>query len=67
MPEWMTSRERVLAAIRHEESDRVPLDFWAEDIVWTRLLRDLNLPSKRALLERFHIDLRWCDHPKFGG
>ena len=25
----MTSRERVLAAIRHEETDRAPIDFGA--------------------------------------
>ena len=24
----MTSKERILAAIRHEEADRVPMDVW---------------------------------------
>ncbi|MEM4745002.1 MAG: hypothetical protein QXX52_08520 [Ignisphaera sp.] len=24
----ITSRERVLIALRHEEPDRVPIDFW---------------------------------------
>lgn len=58
----MNSRERVLAAIDHQEPDRTPLDFWAEEVVWKRLMADLALPSKRAVLERFGIDLRWHDH-----
>jgi uroporphyrinogen decarboxylase len=62
----MTSRERVLSAIAHEETDRVPIDFWAEDVVWARLMRDLGLPTKRSLLERFHVDLRWTDHKYVG-
>ncbi len=57
----MTGRERVLAAIDHRETDRVPLDMWAEEVVWDRLRKDLRLPSKRAVLERFHIDIRWLD------
>ena len=62
----MTSRERVLSAAAHKETDRVPIDFWAEDVVWDRLLRELGLPTKRSLLERFHVDLRWTDHEYVG-
>ncbi|MBN2327872.1 MAG: hypothetical protein JXR73_12025 [Candidatus Omnitrophica bacterium] len=62
----MTSRERVLAAIERRETDRVPLDFWAEEIVWKRLLQDLNFTTKRELLEHFQIDLRWTDHRYIG-
>jgi len=62
----MTGRERVLAAIEHQETDRIPLDFWAEELVWKRLLKDLGLPSRRALLEYFKIDLRWTDHKYIG-
>jgi len=58
----MTGKERVLAAIAHRETDRIPLDLWAEEAVWKRLMRDLGLSSKRALLSRLHIDLRWIDH-----
>lgn len=58
----MRGRERVLAALDHQETGRAPLDFWAEGVVWKRLLEDLRLPSKRALLERFRVDLRWKDH-----
>ena len=33
----MTSRERMLAAIRREPLDRVPTDIWATPEVWTKL------------------------------
>ena len=48
----MLPRERVLAAIDHRETDRVPVDLWAEEPVWERLLADLGLKSRDALLER---------------
>lgn len=62
----MTGKERVLAALAHRETDRVPLDFWAEAPVWKSLRDYLGVGSKRALLERFHIDLRWADHRYVG-
>ncbi|MEW6234416.1 MAG: uroporphyrinogen decarboxylase family protein [Candidatus Omnitrophota bacterium] len=62
----MTSKERVLAAIAHRATDRVPLDFWAEEVVWRRLMRELGLSSKSALLSRLNIDLRWIDHRYIG-
>ncbi len=33
----MNSRERVLAALRHEQPDRTPRDFWAEPPTMSRL------------------------------
>ena len=62
----MHSRERVLCAIHHQPPDRIPVDFWAEKMVWERLIRELGLSGKRALLERFHVDLRWADHQYIG-
>lgn len=62
----IAGRERVFCALDHRESDRTPLDFWAEKEVWERLLRDLALPNKRALLQRFQVDLRWMDHRYIG-
>ncbi len=44
----MTSRERVLAAIRHEESDKVPIDLGSTPssgisaIAYSNLLKHLN-------------------------
>lgn len=54
----MTSRERVLAALRHEQPDRVPRDFWAEPPAWNRLLAHTGLKHKSQLLEDLGIDVR---------
>ncbi len=56
MEETLTSRERVLAALRHEEADRVPIDFGAfrssgiHAGLYARLRRYLGLPEKRVRL-----------------
>ena len=55
----MTSRERVLSACRHQKTDRVPIDFFSDAKTEERLIRDLNLPDREALLERLHVDCRW--------
>jgi uroporphyrinogen decarboxylase len=55
----MLPRERVLAAINHKQPDRAPVDLWAEDPVWDRLLRDLQMPTRDALLERLEVDVRY--------
>ncbi|MGA2257387.1 MAG: uroporphyrinogen decarboxylase family protein [Thermoguttaceae bacterium] len=55
----MTPRERVMAAIDHQPTDRVPADLWAEEEVWERLIRDLGARSRDDMLERFDVDLRY--------
>jgi uroporphyrinogen decarboxylase len=59
------SRERVLAAINHEQPDRIPADIWAEPEVWERLRRDLGLPTDDAVRERLAVDVRYLSavHP----
>jgi len=42
----MTPRERVLAALSHEQPDRVPRDFWAEPPTWNGLLAHTGLGAK---------------------
>jgi uroporphyrinogen decarboxylase len=54
----MTSRERVLAALRHEQPDRVPRDFWAEPPTWNRLLAHTGLHYKDQLLDSLGVDVR---------
>ena len=51
------SKERVLAAIGHRETDRVPLDFGANPGTLERLKRDLNVSGHRELLDRLHVDV----------
>jgi uroporphyrinogen decarboxylase len=54
----MTSRERVLAALRHEQPDRTPCDFWAEPPTWNRLLAHAGHSDKDRLLDALAVDLR---------
>lgn len=60
----MTSRERVLMAIRHEEPDRTPRDFWAEPPAWKRLLNFMGQEDKERLLQQLDVDVRHLDAPE---
>ncbi len=57
----MTSRERVLTALAHEQPDRTPRDFWAEDPAWNRLLAHTSQADRESLLRQLGIDLRHLD------
>ncbi|OPZ26501.1 MAG: methylcobalamin:coenzyme M methyltransferase [Lentisphaerae bacterium ADurb.BinA184] len=50
----MTSRERILAAIRHQPMDRVPVDICATDEVWAKLARHFG--SAEEARRQLHID-----------
>jgi uroporphyrinogen decarboxylase len=54
----MTARERVLAALRHEQPDRTPRDFWAEPPAWKRLFTYLGHSNKDRLLDDLGVDVR---------
>lgn len=58
-----TSRERVLAALRHEQPDRAPCDFWAEPPAWNRLLAHVGHNDKERLLRDLAVDIRHLDAP----
>lgn len=53
----MTSRERVLAAFNHEESDRVPMWCGSSDEFWAKAKRELQLDDE-GLRVRFMDDFR---------
>ena len=67
-PTTMTGKQRVLAAVAHQEPDRVPLDFAGLPGVVAALCRYLSVdpanPSTtyqsypEARLERLHVDIR---------
>lgn len=59
----MTSRERVLAALRHEQPDRTPCDFWAEPPAWARLFSHVGHRDKDRLLDDLDVDVRHLDAP----
>ena len=52
----MTSRQRVLDAVFHRETDRVPITFDAEEEVYGALYAHLKLESKEALFDRLNVD-----------
>jgi uroporphyrinogen decarboxylase len=58
-----SSRERVLAALRHEQPDRTPCDFWAEPPAWKRLLTHLGCSDQEQLLRQLRVDLRHLQAP----
>ena len=59
----MTSRERVLAALRHEQPDRTPRDFWAEPPALNRLFAHVGHADKERLLDSFGVDVRHLEAP----
>jgi len=63
----MDSRERVFLALRHQEPDRVPRDFWATTETNNKLCRRLNLPNATAVLDHFDIDVRYIEGPRYIG
>ncbi len=59
----MIPRERVLAALRHEQPDRTPRDFWAERPAWNRLLAHVGRSAKDKLRDSLGVDIRHLDAP----
>ncbi|MDL2236477.1 hypothetical protein LJC56_01385 [Christensenellaceae bacterium OttesenSCG-928-K19] len=54
----MLPRQRVLSALAHEETDRVPLDFWATPELWKKLKEYFGTHSKSDVLQKLHVDIR---------
>ncbi len=53
----MTSKERVLTAINHQQPDRVPVDFGAHPLVYDQLRKYLGLPGDANLHALFEVDM----------
>lgn len=72
-----TPRQRVKTAMRHQEPDRVPMDFLATMEIWDRLIEHLKPdttgipdaeyydPAREALLRRFEVDCRVMSYDMF--
>jgi len=58
-----SSHERVLRAIEHKGTDRLPRDFSAEGSLVERLCERLGLPDGDALGKRFKVDLFYAGIP----
>lgn len=55
----MTSRDRVMTALRHERPDRPPLNYYGTPETTRKLLNHLGLESGEDLLCYFGADLRY--------
>lgn len=63
----MDSRQRFELAMARQQPDRVPIDYWATSEVNARLLKHFGLSSQEQLLERFDVDFRYIEGPKYIG
>ena len=63
----MNSKQRVIKAIEHQTPDRIPVDFWAEKIIVSRLMRHLQLTEYEQLLKFLQIDTRYIEGTKYKG
>jgi len=65
--ESMDHRGRVERCLRHQEPDRVPIDFWATREVRERLVRELDLRNEEELLDLVGVDFRVIRGPSLVG
>lgn len=52
----MTPRERWETAIRREQADRIPMDYWGTGEASQKLMDHLGLPDMNQVFDRLHID-----------
>jgi uroporphyrinogen decarboxylase len=62
----MNGKERVLKAIAHKTTDRVPVDFWATKDTEKKLLSFFGTDSKETVLEQLGVDIRYV-FPEYTG
>jgi uroporphyrinogen decarboxylase len=54
----VNSRERVLATIRNQKTDRVPYDFWAENATLEKIYHTFGHRDIDRILKEFNVDIR---------
>ena len=57
MKSEMTHRERILAAINHQPTDRVPMDFWGVPEITERLMLHFGVSDLIGLAKALDIDM----------
>jgi len=63
----MDSRERVKKCLRHQQPDRVPIDFWASKEIKAKLMRYYDVTCLEPVLQRFGVDFRYIEGPAYVG
>ena len=67
MSSEMTPRERWLAVLRREQTDRVPMDYWATPEATERLMAHLGCTEEEEVYRRLHIDKVVTVGPRYIG
>ena len=62
----MLPRERVLTALSHKTTDRVPLDFWGTPETWEKLYSHFAAKNDEDILRALGIDIRQFQ-PRYKG
>lgn len=62
----MNSRDRTFRALKHQPTDRIPIDFWATAAVARNLELALGKPYAQ-FLDDYDVDLRYIDGPAYIG
>jgi len=55
----MSSKQRVVSTLNHQQPDKVPVDYWAVPEVDKILLEKFRLENKEDLLNIFQVDFRY--------
>ncbi|MDI6619859.1 MAG: uroporphyrinogen decarboxylase family protein [Clostridiales bacterium] len=56
--DFLTSRERVLRAVNHQEVDRIPVDYCSRDDVTKKFISYIGVKTIDELLDRLGVDIR---------
>ncbi|GHU67706.1 uroporphyrinogen decarboxylase [Clostridia bacterium] len=56
MSEQMSHRERILASIRHEPTDRVPMDYWGVAEITEKLMKRFGVKDMLGLSNALDLD-----------
>lgn len=62
----MDSRQRTFLALKHQVTDRIPIDFWATAAVIQHLESELD-KSYESFLDEYDVDFRYIDGPVYIG
>ena len=53
----MTPRERIMAAVNHQPTDRVPMDYWGVGEITHKLMRHFNVSDSLGLAKAMDLDM----------
>lgn len=62
----MTSKQRVLDAINHKKTDRVPVDLWVTEEVMSKLCSHFHTDQPDMVMRELGVDIRLVE-PKYTG